>query len=67
MNATDSNPTISVEVADVVEHVKRMEEKYGFRSDEDSVAGAVEESAELLRIELTQDQIAQACGIILER
>jgi 3'-phosphoadenosine 5'-phosphosulfate sulfotransferase (PAPS reductase)/FAD synthetase len=67
MTATNSIPNTSVEVEEVVEHVKRMEEKYGFKSDEDSVAGAVEESAELLRMELTQEQVAQACSMILER
>jgi hypothetical protein len=54
-------------VDDVVNDVLQRGAEYDFSQDEDSVREAVEESANLLRIELSDDDIAVACQRILGR
>lgn len=58
--------TISENASTVADHVIEMQEKYGFQSDEDSVRGAVEESANLLAIDLTEQEIVEACDLVLK-
>ena len=62
------------DVQDVVDDVLQRAEKYGFQPDEDMVRGAAEESANLLNIELSEEQIIEACerimrpeGVVAER
>lgn len=62
---TASMPSVDTDVSDVVEHVLEMQEKYGFQNDEDSVREAVEESASLLRIQLNELEIVEACDRVL--
>lgn len=54
-------------VDEIVDHVKKMQHKYGFKSDVDSVRGAVEESIELLCMELNENEIILSCDKILGR
>lgn len=53
------------DVDDVVDDVLERAEKYGFKPDEDMVRGAVEESAGLLNITLTEEQIVRACERVM--
>lgn len=53
------------DVQDVIDDVLERSEKYGFKPDEDMVRGAVEGSACLLNIELSEEQIADACERII--
>lgn len=57
--------TVSDNAAEVAEHVICMQKKYSFKNDADTVRDAVVESAELLRIELVESEIVQACRTIL--
>jgi|LNAQ01.1.fsa_nt_gb hypothetical protein len=50
---------------DVADDVLQRAKKYGFKPDEDMVRGAVEESANLLNIKLTEAQIMEACQRVL--
>ncbi|SFF32399.1 hypothetical protein [Paracidovorax wautersii] len=50
---------------DVIDDVLERGEKYGFQPDEDMVREAVEESANLLNIELTEEQIREACERVM--
>lgn len=52
-------------VQDVVDHVVEMCQKYEFQPDQDMVAGAVSESAGLLDISLSEEQIAHACERVI--
>ena len=54
------------DVQDVVDDVAQRAEKFGFQPDEDMVRGAVEESANLLNIALTEEQIVDACERIMQ-
>ena len=53
------------DVQDVVDDVLGRAEKYGFQPDEDMVRGAAEESASLLNINLSEEQIVEACERIM--
>lgn len=50
----------------VVDDVLNRGEEYEFQQDADSVRGAVEESANLLSIDLSEAQVARACELVLE-
>lgn len=52
-------------IQDVADDVLERAKKYGFKPDEDMVRGAVEESANLLNIELTEPQITEACQRVM--
>lgn len=52
-------------IQDVVDDVLERAKKYGFKPDEDMVREAVEESANLLKIELTETQISEACQRVM--
>lgn len=52
-------------IQDVVDDVLERAKKYGFKPDEDMVSEAVEESANLLKIELTETQISEACQRVM--
>ena len=54
------------DVRSVADDVLRLGAKYGFKPDGDSVRDAVEESANNLSIDLSEDQIAKACDIVIE-
>ncbi len=54
------------EIQDVVDDVLERARVYGFKPDEDMVRGAVEESAGLLNIELSEEEIVDACGRVME-
>lgn len=54
------------DVQAVVDDVLQRAKEYGFQPDEDMVRGTVEESANLLNIELSEEQIAQACERIMQ-
>lgn len=53
------------EIDSVVRHVQEMQQKHGFKNDTDSVREAVDESANLLSIQLTEDQIIRACNWLI--
>ncbi len=62
MNFTqDANERID----DAVDHVRSLQVKYGFSNDADSAAGAISESSELLGLELSDSEIAEACSRLL--
>ena len=65
MNQNQDRKVVSDNAQDAAEHVKDMAKKYGFIPDEDSVRGSVEESAEVLRLEMTEQDIVDACDLIL--
>lgn len=50
---------------DVAEHLRQMQKKYGFVNDADSVRDAIEEFAELLNADLTEEEIVAACHYVL--
>ena len=50
------------EIQDVVADVLKRATRHGFQPDEKMVRGAVEESASLLNIRLSEDQIVVACA-----
>jgi hypothetical protein len=50
----------------VVDDVLERTQKYGFQPEKDMVRDAVEESANLLSIELSEQQIVQACERIMQ-
>lgn len=54
------------DVQSVVDDVVERGREYGFAQDEDGVREAVEESANLLKIELSEECIAKACDRVLE-
>jgi hypothetical protein len=54
------------QIEDVVEHVRRMAEKYDFTPDADSVLGTVRESAEILRITLSDQEVAEGIRRLLD-
>lgn len=54
-------------VKEVVDDVVQRGEEYGFQQDEDSVRGAISESAALLILELSEEEIVLACDRILEK
>lgn len=53
-------------VQNVVNDVRERGERYGFQPDEDMVREAVEESANLLSISLTERQIVAACHAVMQ-
>ena len=53
------------DVQDVVDDVLDRAKKYGFKPDWNMVSGTVEESANLLNIGLSEDQITDACDRIM--
>lgn len=55
------------EIQDVVDHVLKMQENYGFQNDVESIREPVMESASLLGITLSEASIVTACDTILER
>lgn len=61
MNATNSK------ISDVVAHVRDMAEKYGFSPDEQTAEDAVKDSADLLKIRLTDEEVQQAVMELTER
>lgn len=52
-------------IQDVVNDVLERSVKFGFKPDEDMIFGAVEESANLLKIDLTEAQITEACERVM--
>lgn len=54
-------------IHDIVEDVLERAVKHDFRPDEDMVRGAVEGSANLLNLILTERQVTDACARILDR
>lgn len=56
---------ITENAKDVANHLLEMQEKYGFQNDADSVREAIEESANLLNITLSEDEIVQARDRVL--
>ncbi len=65
---TPQNLTILGEedVQYVVDDVLYRAKKHGFKPDEDMVRSAVEDSADLLKVELSEEQIVQACARIMQ-
>lgn len=61
----DDAKTSQGRIKDCVDHVLDMQQKYGFSNDEDTVRGAVEESASLLNLMLNEAEIKSACWKIL--
>ena len=61
----DSKYSIDSDVADVIDHVLKMQEEYEFSNDEDSIRDAIEESASLLKIQLNEMGITAACDRVL--
>lgn len=60
-------PTLSEQnIARVVEHVEMMAEKYDFTPDEHTAADAVHDSAGLLRIELSDEEVKEATERLLD-
>jgi hypothetical protein len=55
------------DVQAVVDDVLERAKTYGFKPDREMVRDAVTESASLLNLQLSEDQIAEACGRIMER
>lgn len=65
-NAPCTVATICQEnVDEIVSHVRHMSEKFDFSSDADNVREQVEESANLLGVELSEEEIVVACDLIL--
>lgn len=62
MQCTTAQTQSQENVESVVEHVRQMENKHSFKVDADCVRDAVEDSSELLRIELSEEDIALACS-----
>lgn len=62
-NASEQEEAVQDVVNDVLERALR----HNFQPDEDMVRGAVEESANLLNIELSEQQVAEACSRILDQ
>lgn len=58
--------SVDEDVRSVADDVLTRGDTYGFKQDRDGVREAVEESANLLRIELTEAQIVKACDLVLE-
>lgn len=54
-------------IQDVVDDVVERGVEYGFQQDEDSVRGAIAESAALLNFKLSEDEIVLASDRILEK
>lgn len=54
------------DVRSVADDVLTRGDQYGFKQDSDTVREAVEESANLLCITLSEQQIAKACDIVIE-
>lgn len=52
---------------DVAEHVLEMAKKHDFTPDEHTVRCAVADSAELLGLELSEAEVAEACEIVLNQ
>ena len=51
---------------DVADHVISMQEKYDFIADGDSLRSAVNDSAEMMNIVLTESEIIEACAAVEE-
>lgn len=54
-------------VEEVVDYLMDLGKKYGFNQDRDSIRGGIEEAMDILNAELTEEQIAKACDLVLER
>lgn len=65
MNVSNYLDHANESIQDVVDDVLERAKKYGFKPDEDMVREAVEESANLLKIELTETQISEACQRVM--
>lgn len=62
-----SSATVDEDVESVVEHLLHLGKKYEFRVDGDSVRDTIAETADLLRITLSEAQTVKACDLALER
>ena len=47
-------------INNVIEHVRKMADSWGFSIEEDSVEDAIHDSASLLSIELTRNELNEA-------
>lgn len=58
---------LSIDQQDVVQYIVTLEQTHSIRNDEDSVAGAVEQAAKFIEVELTEDEIRAVCDYLISR
>ena len=58
---------LSIDQQDVVQYIITLEQTHSIRNDEDSVAGAVEQAAKFIEVELTEAEIQAVCDYLMSR